>query len=310
MFYTDDEDKKILYTKYMDTVRDLVKEKREILESPCYLLGKRMQNRKRKSFFKKVTDAGARINGKRQKATSYPDLPTAYNDRKDTNYFSSERIAVYTCIAGRYDSLREPLVKPDNIDYYAITDFEIPEDSAWKRIDMNEFGEIKDFSPALKNRYFKINPHKVFKDYRYSIYLDGNIRICSDLTEHINRMSKYGFSHFRHSKRTCAYEEAKVCRLLGKETAENIDKYTSRLREKGFPENYGLIACDFMAREHNRPECINIMEQWFAEFRDHLKRDQVSMPYVLYKNGILIDDVATLGGDVHKDYSFEIERHL
>ena len=306
MLYCNEEIQK-LYIEYMNSIKELVREKREVLTSPVYLAGRRQYMRKKRTLRSRLTD---KITGKRNKATSYPDLPCSVNDRSDTNYFSNDRIAVYTCITGGYDSLREPFVHPDNIDYYAVTDFEIPGDSAWKRIDVADYDEVKDFSPALKNRYFKINPHKIFKDYKYSVYLDGNIRIYSDFTEHVNRMSKYGFSHFRHSKRTCAYVEAKVCRLLGKETAENIDRYTSRLREAGFPENYGLLACDFIVREHNRPECIKVMEAWFAEFRDHLKRDQVSLPFVLFQNGIDPEEAATLGGDVHKDYSFEIEKRL
>ncbi len=309
MLYCDESVRQI-YIQYMDTVKQLVKEKREILTSRSYLSGKRIENRRRKSFGKRLMDMKKRLSGHRSVVANCPDLPTAVNDRSDTNYFSDERIAVYTCITGRYDSLREPLVHPDNIDYYAITDFELPAGSSWKRIDVADYEDVKEFSPALKNRYFKINPHKVFPQYRYSIYLDGNIRICSDLTEHINRMSPYGLSHFRHSKRTCAYQEAEVCRLLGKESSENIDKYIARLKEQGFPQDYGLVACDFMVREHNRPECIRVMEQWFDEFRTYLKRDQVSLPFVLYRNGIRVEDVATLGGDVHKEYSFEIERHL
>ena len=238
------------------------------------------------------------------------DLPTAFNDRTCCDYFSDSRIAVYTCIIGKYDNLLEPLIVPDNIDYFAITDFPIPETSKWKWIDANSFEEVKDFSPTLTNRFFKINPHKIFPQYKYSIYVDGNIRIYTDFTEHINRMSKYGFSHFRHSKRTNVFQEAEACKALKKETEENIDLYIERLKSNGFPSEYGLLACNILAREHNNPTCISIMEQWWYEFSNYVKRDQLSLPFVLYKNKIKVDEVATLGGNVYKDYSFEIVRHI
>lgn len=300
------------YAEQMNAIKQINFEKQKALSSNKVKSGVRLYDFKNASIKNKIKILINRIkNRKQEEVWEYykKDLDTAFNNRDNSNYFLDDRIAVYTCIIGKYDMLQEPLVCPDNIDYYAITDFDIPMDSKWKRIDANEFEEIKDFSAPLKNRYFKINPHLVFKNYRYSVYVDGNFRICTDFTEHVNRMSKLGFSHFLHSKRTCAYQEANVCKLLGKETELNILNYTKRLKENGFPENYGLLACDILVREHNKESCIKIMEQWWYEFKNYVKRDQLSLPFVLYKNEIRVDEVSTLGGDVHKDYSFEIVKH-
>lgn len=237
------------------------------------------------------------------------DLDTAINHREDSNYYSDYRIAVYTCIIGNYDRLNEPLVTPDNIDYYAITDFEIDSKSAWKRINPNDYKEAFGLDRISQNRYFKFHPHVLFPEYEYSIYVDGNFRICTDFTEHVNRISKKGIGHFMHSKRNCAYMEAEVCRILKKETSAKIDAYVQRLRENDFPETYGLVACDIIVRNHNSELCKKIMSDWWYEFKNYLKRDQVSYPFVLYKNGVSISEIATLGGDVHNEYSFEILKH-
>ena len=298
-----------LYNEYMESLKVLVREKRELTESRIYRMGVTAHIRKKRGFSDSIKRAVDKLSGRGYGAITYKNLPTAKNDRSDTNYFSDDRVAVYTCIIGKYDALMEPVVHPDNVDYYAITDFDIPEGSAFKRIDADSFEEIKGMTPSEKNRFFKMNPHKVFGEHKYSIYVDGNIRVCTDFTEHINRMSKHGFSHFRHSHRTCAYEEARFCKSLKKDTDESIDAYVKKLRDDGFPENYGLITCDILVREHNNPECIKIMEQWWEQFRCFVKRDQIAMPYVLYKNGIPIDEVALLGGDVHQENSFEIVRH-
>ena len=303
------------YCLLMEAIKRINCEKQKLQKSEEYRKGKAVCRFSKSGLTKKVDIVAQRINPKGKKRNAVlgrysKDLPTAFNDRACCDYFSDSRIAVYTCIIGRYDNLLEPLIAPDNIDYFAITNFPIPETSRWKWIDADSFEDVKGFSPALTNRFFKINPHKVFPQYKYSIYVDGNFRICSDFTEHVNRMSKYGFSHFRHSKRTCVFQEAEVCRALKKETDENIDNYISRLQAGGFPKEYGLLACDILVREHNNPVCKSIMEQWWYEFSNYVKRDQLSLPFVLYKNGIKIDDVATLGGDVHKDYSFEIVEHI
>ena len=48
-------------------------------------------------------------------------------ERKEL-YIRDERIAVYTAFFGPYDQLREPLLQPDNIDYYILTDQPVPEE--------------------------------------------------------------------------------------------------------------------------------------------------------------------------------------
>ena len=99
------------------------------------------------------------------------------------NFFSDSRIAIYTCIWGAYDDLIEPDCVPDNCDYFAITDREVPEGSAWKKLDVSAFSDrLAGMTNAQINRYFKMMPHLLFPDYEYSIYVDGNVEIVSDLT--------------------------------------------------------------------------------------------------------------------------------
>ena len=42
--------------------------------------------------------------------------------RIEVDYFSEDRIAIYTCIIGAYDEILEPVFIPDNCDFYLITD--------------------------------------------------------------------------------------------------------------------------------------------------------------------------------------------
>ena len=48
------------------------------------------------------------------------------------------KFVVYTCITGGYDTLKEPIICNDMCDFIAITDEEIPSNSAWKRISIKE----------------------------------------------------------------------------------------------------------------------------------------------------------------------------
>jgi len=55
--------------------------------------------------------------------------------------------------------------------------------------------------------------------------------------------------------------------------------------------------------------CKKLMEEWWKEFLTYSKRDQISMPYVLYKNRISISEVGTLGNNVYENPSFRIVTH-
>ena len=306
--------KKLEVIKCNDAIKSLHKERNDLLYSKRYVFGTKIDKLKKQGVIKLIKNRiEMYIDDKKRDLKTldkrYKLLDNATNNRNDTNYFFNERIAVYTCITGGYDKLIEPLVKPDNIDYYAVTDFDIPKDSLWKRMDIDSISEIKDLSNTLKNRYVKMNPHKIFTDYNYSVYVDGNIKIYTDFTEHINRISKYGFAHFKHSRRKSSYEEADACKLLRKVDDDSIDKYVKKLKEENFPDNYGMLECSILARKHSNENCVNIMEQWWEEFKNNVKRDQIILPYILYKNNIKVDDVATLGSNIDEELSFEVIKH-
>lgn len=264
---------------------------------------KNEKNSKRRKIRILVSRFYRRLTGKR----GY--LREAKNNREDTCYVFPHRIAVYTCITGGYDSLYEPIFKPENIDYFAVTDFDIPQNSLWKRIDIKSFDAVKDLSDKEINRFFKMHPDLLFPDFEYSVYVDGNIRIITDFSEHMNRLSDLGFSTFRHAKRNCVYEEINACLAQHKASVSSLEQYRTHLVETGFPENYGLAVCSVIARRHHDPLVKRIMEEWWQAYMEYVRRDQVVLPEILRKNGIRFDQVTTLGGNVDTEKSFNIQKH-
>ena len=299
MFERSDFDK-ATYNDLMYAIKEINKQREELKESYYYKLGKKTKYFL-DYFHLRTLKSKLERRFKYGKINVAKDLTTAINERKNCLYFSTERIAVYTAVSGKYDNITEPLYIPDNCDFYAITDFEIAEDSKWNRIDMNSFQEIKGLDNISKNRYFKFFPHKIFKNYRYSIYIDGNFTIVSDLTEHINRISKIGLSMFIHSKRTCVYDEIKTCITLKKESKQKLERYREYLESNNFPHDYGLLECGIIVRDHYSEICRRIMQEWWDIFVEFIHRDQVILPYVLFKNSIKVEEVGTLGRNVHKD---------
>lgn len=224
------------------------------------------------------------------------------------DYFTNDKIAVYTCVFGKYDKIQEPLIKPDNIDYYIITDQKLPQNSLWKTIPWKKYCAAE-LSNAEKNRFFKMHPEQVFWDYKYSLYIDGNIKVISDLTPYVKLLGKTGIGFHYHNQRKCAYEELEAIKTAYKVKKEDADNYQKYLKKQNFPENYGLLECNVIVREHNNPTCKKVMDEWWEQFLTKIKRDQVSLPYVLYINSIRVDEVAVLGENVYSNYSFRIVKH-
>ena len=229
---------------------------------------------------------------------------------EEPDYFLEEKIAIYTCIIGAYDKIAEPLFCPDNCDFYIVTDQDVPSTSIWKKVEVDrQLDELKKLSNVEINRYFKMHPHILFPEYRYSIYLDGNIQPISDLTEFVNLIGKSGIAAHRHSFRNCVYKEAEVLSYLKKDDPKRIREHVNYLRNSKMPENYGLIECNVIAREHHNSVCKAIMKSWWEEFIKHSKRDQISFAHALYVNGVSVDDVATLGNNVFENNAIKKYGH-
>ena len=216
-------------------------------------------------------------------------------------YVREERVAVYTAMFGSYDLLRDPLLRPDNIDYYVLTDQEIPEGSAWKRLDAGSVIPDEYLNdPVLCNRWCKMHPHLLFKDYQYSIYIDSNIWVFSDLTPLTAGMDSYPVAMFRHKKRDCVYDEVQACLDQKKDKEESLKSHLKEIRSHGIPRKWGLLEASVIARKHFDPRCLDLMEAWWKSFVRNSRRDQIALVDCLWLNGINPSVIGTLGDNLQR----------
>lgn len=216
-------------------------------------------------------------------------------------YVREQRIAVYTALFGPYDSLRDPRFQPDNIDYYVLTDQEIPEGSVWKRIGASDvIPPDYQEDPVLCNRWCKMHPHLLFKDYRYSIYLDANIWVFSDLTPLTAGLDAYPVAMFRHKKRDCVYDEVQACLDQKKDKEDSLQAHLEVIRAHGIPRNWGLLEASVIARKHADPRCVELMEAWWEAFIRNSRRDQIPLIDCLWLKGINPAVIGTLGGNLRR----------
>ena len=281
-----------------------------IVNSDSYKLGQLLyltiNNLESRHFGAIKNEFCKKIRSYRIRRISHPNILDIQPHSKKTN----ARIAVYTVIYGAYDTLSEPIVIDPQCDYYYIGDQHFNKPSIWKYKEFSLPYEIEKLDGIYKNRYCKMHPFSIFPDYEYSIYLDGNIILYgypSDLLEFIN--NKSGFALHNMANRDCIYAEAIACKILKKGHYELIKKQVKRYRKDNFPEHFGVYECPIVFRQHSSI-CKEINQTWWQEFRESGGRDQLCLPYVIWKKGLNFEDVGLLGNDVRRNPYFRQVNHL
>lgn len=292
----------------------LNKEKQELLNSPYYNLGagiKRYLGFLKHLKFNEIYKNLKLLNLNKKIAKKYSDVHE-YKEVLIDETCIDKKIAIYTCITGDYDNVHIPLVTFDNVDYYLFTDdlnkYKKYND-IYKIVELPK--EVIDLGPALANRYAKFHPFELLKGYDYSIYIDGNVRIVSDIRGFVYKsVCKSGIAMHRHSSRTCAYKEAEVCILKKKGNIDLIKKQMERYKIDGFPSLYGMNECSVIVSDLHNENGKQLFNAWWDEFKKFSSfRDQLSWPYVLWKNNYKIDDVGILGYNVNINYKLERISH-
>lgn len=305
-----------VYVQLMACIKEQNRMHKQLVHGKMYRVGKAINiiasTFKTKGYYKKTIKYFKNWIDVKRVSRRFPSVANLResNIHERPNYFTKDRIAVYSCVFGNYDIPEEPVWTPDNCDYYIVTDQFVSEFSKWKKVDLTPYlNVISTLSPAEKNRYFKMHPHYLFNEYPYSIYLDGNIQPVTDLTEYVNMMSPCGVIAHKHCYRDCIYEEAKVVSFLKRDKPERINKHIEFIKGDGLPAHYGLIECNVLVRAHTNPKCQEIMKLWWNEFMEYSKRDQISFIHVLFKMGIKVDEVGIMGGNVYENDSFRKKGH-
>lgn len=224
---------------------------------------------------------------------TYMDL-CEYKAQNFFDFQKRKQVAVYTCIVGGYDEVSEPEVIEDNCDYYIISDKKPQKDTIFKYLNIDDYIEPDLVDNARRNRFCKINTHKIFPGYRYSIYFDGNIDLKKGMSHYIGNLPRTHMAVCTKTSYKSVYAEALRCMMHGRDVAEVFLRQIEKYWLEGMPEDFGLLIPCMMIREHNNLICRKMMEEWWAELKMYSKRDMISLSYVLWKNGYSIEDVAVL----------------
>ena len=197
------------------------------------------------------------------------------------------RTVVYACTRLDYDQIFSPVAPTPGVEFVLFADRRPRLVRGWRWRPLPEVA--RSLSPTLANRYAKFFPERILPEAEISVYVDANTLILSDLTPLIAEFAASGadIGLFRHRERASLAEELAFGRQVGKIPAADAAKGEAQLahyREAGLPPDVALTENAIIFRRHGRPALGPAMELWWAQLEEFTKRDQLSLPYVLYRS--------------------------
>lgn len=200
------------------------------------------------------------------------------------------KIAIYTCIIHGYDTLKQPSCPPppgiDFICFVAQGESQGPRDGVWEIRELSGLG-IED--PQILSRYPKMHPHLLLPDYESSLWIDGNLQICSsELYAILPKRYAEGtiYAGVPHPTRDCPYREARVCQTMGLISPLTLLKVWLFLFFHGIRPHSGLLENNLIYRRHCDIHIVTLDELWWRELQTLCRRDQLSLSYCLKRSGV------------------------
>lgn len=198
---------------------------------------------------------------------------------------------VYTCVIGGYDGINQPIAVDSSFDYVC---FVRKDESHPDFVGVWQIRNLPvDFdSNILCARWAKLNPHVLFPNCDYSLWLDGNVVVASNaLYSVINDKIEQGvlFSGLNHPVRDCVYDEGYICAQRGFGGRKNVLRMLWYLKIHNFPRHFGLYETNVLFRKHTAPVVVKCNEMWWNFVYNYVNRDQLSNSYCLYKCGMAFD---------------------
>lgn len=226
------------------------------------------------------------------------------------SFYYKKRIAVYTCVVGGYDKVNDPIIINENIDYFIFSDHTI-QSKIWVQKEIPQ-KIIELGNNTLINRYLKFHPKELFHDYDFAVYIDGNVQVISDITPLLKYTeNKLGVAFHAHSYRESIYDEVEVLtKVVKRGDPDKLAKQINDYRQEGFPDKYGLPEATIIMTDLCNDSATLFFNQWWEEFvKSGSYRDQISLPYILWKCGISTGEVTLLGNNLRFSSKFLVSAH-
>ncbi len=296
-------------TNYFEILEDSYRSEKAIEYSRLYRIALKIYNFfnsiKKGCFFDNIRNEW-RMKRARKYNVMQPTSDFKYGQYPDNN----KRILVYACVTNNYDLPTPPLFSPVNVEYILFSDNTNLCVDGWRvkaiPSDIMALG-----NGTIVNRYLKMHPDVIGKGFDYAIYVDGNVQIMSNIRNIVNAVSSTtGLAIHRHSSRNCIYDEYEACRILKKGNLTKLKDQVERYKSEKFPAKFGLLECTIILTDMHNKNGLDLLDKWWNEFiKSESLRDQLSLPYVVWKIGYTIDDIGNLGNNLRLNPKFRYVNH-
>lgn len=188
------------------------------------------------------------------------------------------KIAIYTAIAGGYDTLKLPAKLDPRFDFIVFCDNPVPNTGVYA---VRPLPYI-DNDPTRSARYVKTHPHTLLPEYETAVWIDANIMIADDFSDMLDKFLKSNkyFGAIPHPHRNNIYEEAEECIKRSKDDSGLINRQIDHYKSKEIVGDQ-LIESNLLMFKLDNPELGKLLHLWWQEIDTYSRRDQLSLPYAL-----------------------------
>jgi len=152
----------------------------------------------------------------------------------------------------------------------------------------------------MNAKKFKILPHRYFGEYKYSMWVDGNIKVFGDIKSLVQRyMKNYDIVALAHPLESLGikvliFDEFKVC--IDQKFGNVLDVKRQMLDYKNDNcSDIPVLAGGVIIRKHNVESIKNFGERWWEEIKKYSIRDQLSFSYLIWKLGLRCGKLDNVG---------------
>ena len=198
----------------------------------------------------------------------------------------SRKVIVYSCMIGNYDNVTS-FNKQRGYDYILFTDQNI-NNTNWTIFPIPEEVLKLNVSDIKKQRYMKIHPHKFFKNYDLSLYIDPNYEITGDLDDYlINTLNPLDHIYIPHLQFGKGMKQAIDKAIEKKLDDVSLLKHVmDRYNQSKLLDKTGIVNAGLIIRKHHTEDCIKLMERWWEEVRDYSHVDNFAFDFAGHMTGV------------------------
>lgn len=221
---------------------------------------------------------------------------------------------IYTVITGNYDTIKQPLVVEEGIEYILFTNNpKIKDAGVWKvvQIPSEEWtGRTARENDILLSRKVKMLPHEYLPmECELSVYVDADMLIKGPFTQLLNDLREETlFAACRHSYCGSVREEIEDLVAKGMLDVTMIENQWQSYVEWGFRDDLGISENGLLIRRHNDARVAQLMELWWEEYKKGCLRDQVSLMPCMYQTGFM-SCFQFIEMDIRNNNFVEVMRH-